>query len=87
MDGPLTGPVWFDTLASTALLRFLTGVGTDVKLVFWVAMALHLLLGVACSSGFFALEGVCTLLIGCPVEILLLFFTMLVFGVVNDFDL
>ena len=74
--------------ASTALPRLRTGVGTVVELFLGVAVALPLLLGVACSSGFFALDGVCALLIGCPVEILLLFLAVLLaLGVVNDLDL
>lgn len=74
--------------ASTALPRLRTGVGIVVKLFLGVAVALPLLLGVVCSSGFFALDGVCTLLVGCPVEMLLLFLVVLLaLGVVNDLDL
>lgn len=86
MDGlttffPLAGSALF-----AALLRLRTGVGTVLELSFGVA--LPLLLGVNGTSDFFALVGVCTLLIGCPVEILLLFPVAVLglTGVVNDFD-
>lgn len=53
-----------------------------------MAAELPLFLGVTRSSGFSALDGVCALLIGCPVEMLLRFLTVLLaLGVVNDFDL
>lgn len=73
-------------LATAALLRLRTGVGTVVELS--LGVALPLLLGVKGTSGFFALDGVCALLTGCPVEMLLLFAVVLfgLTGVVNDFD-
>ena len=78
---PLAGSVLF-----AALLRLRTGVEAVLELSFGVA--LPLLLGVNGTSDFFALVGVCALLLGCPVEILLLFPVAVLglTGVVNDFD-
>ena len=79
----VTGLGTFFALASSilfaTLLRLRTGVGTVLELSFGVALPLRL--GVNATSDIFALVGVCALLTGCPVEILLLFT-----GVVNVFD-
>ena len=84
---PLTGPNLFVVpAAAAALLRLRTGVGTVVELSRGVA--LPLLLGVNGTSDFPVLDGVCAVLTGCPVEMLLLFLDELLglTGVVNDFD-
>ena len=78
---PLEGSVFFATL-----LRLHTGVGFFLVPSFGVALSR--LLGVNGTSDFFTLVGVCALLTGCPVEILLLFLIAVLgfTGVVNDFD-
>lgn len=62
------------------LLRFRIGVGTVVRFFFGVVLLFVFFLGVVGSLGFFFLDGVSL------IEMLFLFFVVVLFGVVKDLD-